>query len=175
MTAKIMVIGDAEVGKTSLLNQYVKHAFKDKYKPTIGADFHNKKVICGDKEIKAQFWDTAGQERFTSLAVAFYGGSDACVIVYNVNELQTFKNILKWKKQFLDTAGGKNLVFCVVGNKAELAGEEQVSVDEAEKFCSANGGMKHFRTCATNTEDVEAVFQHIVQAVVSQRSNMNVE
>ena len=72
------------VGKSSLLQRYVKGKFDTAHKVTIGADFLSKEMEVHRKEYKVQFWDTAGQERFQSIGSAFYRGSDVCVIVCDI-------------------------------------------------------------------------------------------
>jgi len=61
---KILILGDSGVGKTSLMNQYVKQKFTQQYRATVGADFMSKDVVVDDKQVSLQIWDTAGQDRF---------------------------------------------------------------------------------------------------------------
>ena len=77
---KIIVLGDSGVGKFSLMSRYVQKKFSPHFKATIGADFLHKDVTLHERLTTLQIWDTAGQERFMSLGVAFYRGSDACVL-----------------------------------------------------------------------------------------------
>lgn len=77
---KVIILGESNVGKTSLMNQYVNKKFTNQYKATIGADFLTKELIVDDRVVTMQIWDTAGQERFQSLGVAFYRGADCCVL-----------------------------------------------------------------------------------------------
>ena len=83
--AKVVVIGDSSVGKTSLIQVFEHNKFSLAFKPTIGADFSNKEIIFEDRMITLQIWDTAGQERFQSLGSAFYRGADCCVLVYDIS------------------------------------------------------------------------------------------
>ena len=82
--AKVVVIGDSGVGKTSLIQVFEHNKFNATFKPTIGADFSNKEIILEDRLVTLQIWDTAGQERFQSLGSAFYRGADCCVLVYDM-------------------------------------------------------------------------------------------
>lgn len=95
---KVIVLGDSGVGKTSLMNQYVNRKFTNQYKATIGADFLTKEVMIEDKLVTMQIWDTAGQERFQSLGVAFYRGADACVLVYDVTNEKSFRQLDSWRE-----------------------------------------------------------------------------
>ena len=102
---KVIVLGDSGVGKTSLMNQYVNRKFTNQYKATIGADFLTKEVMIEDKLVTMQIWDTAGQERFQSLGVAFYRGADACVLVYDVTNEKSFRQLDSWREEFLIQVG----------------------------------------------------------------------
>ena len=66
------MVGDAEIGKSSILSKYWKDKFNDKYKATIGAYFYNKDIVIDEETITLQIWDTAGQERFQSLGVGYF-------------------------------------------------------------------------------------------------------
>ena len=91
--AKVVVIGDSGVGKTSLIQVFEHNKFSQAFKPTIGADFSNKEMIIDDRMVTLQIWDTAGQERFQSLGSAFYRGADCCVLVYDVTNPASFTNL----------------------------------------------------------------------------------
>ena len=91
---KIIILGDSNVGKTSLMNRYHSGKYTGQYKATIGADFLSKEITHPEdpsRQVSLQIWDTAGQERFQSLGVAFYRGADACVLVYAVGNEKSFK------------------------------------------------------------------------------------
>ena len=85
-TAKVILIGDQNVGKTSIMNSFIHKKMNLTIKPTIGADFHHRHVtLAADgTTVNLQMWDTAGQERFQALCKAFYRGADCCVLVYDV-------------------------------------------------------------------------------------------
>ena len=96
---KVLFLGDCSVGKTSLIHRYVNKTVSQNYKPTIGADFHNKTIHIVDqsdgltKNITLQLWDTAGQERFNSLSKAFYRGTECCMLVFDLTNRESFDNI----------------------------------------------------------------------------------
>ncbi|KAJ3849009.1 P-loop containing nucleoside triphosphate hydrolase protein, partial [Lentinula lateritia] len=131
-TVKLVVIGAAGVGKTSIRGQYISQRFSTGYRATIGADFITKVVQVDEREgsgeterATLQIWDTAGQERFSSLSSAFFRGADAAVLVFDVNAPETLRALVKWWEEFKvhapledDELGS----FCcvVVGNKVDL-------------------------------------------------------
>merc|ERR1712035_225582 len=120
---KVIILGDSGVGKTSLMNQYVNRKFTSRYKATIGADFLTKEVMVDDRLVTMQIWDTAGQERFQSLGVAFYRGTDCCVLVFDVTSTTSFKALDSCRYEFLIQASPRdpeNFPFVVLGNKVDL-------------------------------------------------------
>ncbi|KAH9271346.1 hypothetical protein BASA83_006436 [Batrachochytrium salamandrivorans] len=129
---KVVVLGDGNVGKTALRNQFVHRQFVQGYKATIGADFITKKVRVESlsKSVSFQIWDTAGQERFHSLGVAFFRGADACILVYDVTSTQSLDHLEKWMREFVHQAGISNpakFPFILVGNKTDMETERTVS------------------------------------------------
>ncbi|OMJ86735.1 hypothetical protein SteCoe_11671 [Stentor coeruleus] len=134
---KIVVLGDSNVGKTSLLNRFVKSEFSQNYKATIGADFMSKEIIIDEKHISLQVWDTAGQERFQSLGATFYRGADACILVYDITSKNSFDSIISWKQEFLNQCGPRQpetFPFIVLGNKCDLEKDRVVSIAKSNQW-----------------------------------------
>jgi GTPase SAR1 family protein len=98
---KVILLGDTCVGKTSLMNQYVKKEFTSLYKATIGSDFLAKEVMVDDGFVTMQIWDTAGGDRFRTINTVFYRGADCCVLVFDVSAAKSFENLDSWRDDFL--------------------------------------------------------------------------
>ena len=126
---KIIILGAQGVGKTSLMERFVAQKFNAQYKATIGADFSTKDVTVGNELVTLQIWDTAGQERYQSLGTAFYRGADACVLVYDISDAQSFTKLETWRSAFIAAAdikdGGRDFPFVVLGNKADLEASDR--------------------------------------------------
>jgi len=166
---KVVVLGDAGVGKTSLVKQYVHGNFDPVYKPTIGADFLTKDVnLPGQGKLKLQIWDTAGQERFRSMAVSFYRGADACVLVYDICDAETFQHLEMWMKEFLENVGGdigtEDFPFVVLGNKADKTEEIKISTSRAEAWCSTKKNVSLFETSALSKQNLDEAFNKVASA-----------
>ena len=132
---KILLLGDANVGKTTILNKYDDPHLNKVTKPTIGSDFMKKEIKVDDTAVTLQLWDTAGQEQFQSLGYAFYRGADACALVFDITNRESFDHIDKWHQGFLDNAhpsDPKTFPILLVGNKADRESERKVSREEAE-------------------------------------------
>ncbi|KRF83791.1 ras-related protein Rab7 [Drosophila virilis] len=161
---KILVLGDCGVGKTSLMNRYVNKHFTNMYKASIGTDFFSKEVVVNNRMITMHFWDTAGQERFQTLGVAFYRGTDCCVLVYDVTSPKSFKNLNLWRDEFLIQTSPRDpdsFPFVVLGNKADLD-EQNVPTRVALHWCKMNN-MPFYEISAKNGSNVEQAFEEIAK------------
>ena len=95
---KVVFVGDAGVGKTQIINKFVKNKFSNDYNPTIGLDFYFKTINSNEKIIKLQLWDSSGQEKFRTMIQNFYKNVHLIVFVYAVDDKNTFENIKNWVK-----------------------------------------------------------------------------
>lgn len=167
---KIVILGNAAVGKTCLMERYISGRFSTSYKTTIGADFSTKDVQIGDVLATLQLWDTAGQERFQSLGLAFYRGADACVLVYDISDAQSFAKLDYWRDEFIraaDIAGAREFPFVVLGNKSDLdASKHVVSQTEVQAWCDAKGGIPHFLVSAKTGFNIDDAFLSVVKAAM---------
>jgi Rab family protein len=132
---KIILIGDAGVGKTYLLSRYINEDIPRKKGPTIGVEFATKTIsLANGGTVKAQIWDTAGTERFKAITSAHYRKSVGALVVYDVTKRESFLHVKKWLDELKDHAE-PDIVIVLVGNKVDLVqadpAERQVSVEEA--------------------------------------------
>jgi Ras-related protein Rab-8A len=95
----VIIIGDSGVGKTNILTRYSEGIFKDSYVATIGVDFKVKIIDVEGRKAKLQIWDTAGQERFKNITQTYYKGAAGIILVYAINNHESFRNIQNWLKQ----------------------------------------------------------------------------
>ena len=126
MKFKTVIIGEAGVGKTSIVQQFVNKCFQDKYVETIGVEFFTKTFKINDKIIKAEIWDTAGSERFASITKNYYRGADGALIVYDISNKTTFDNVENWFND-LKNACKEEAFIILIGNKNDLENQRQVS------------------------------------------------
>jgi len=166
MLLKVVILGDASVGKTSLMYRYVNQKFDASYKATIGADFLTKELMIDNALVTLQIWDTAGQERFQSLGPAFYRGADACVLVFDVTNTASFESLEKWKTDFLvqsHTPDPDKLPFIVLGNKSDLEEQRAVQTRKSKAWCEQNGDMQFCETSAKEATNVDQAFQIVAK------------
>lgn len=166
---KVILLGDGGVGKSSLMNRYVCDTFDDKCFHTIGVEFLNKDVNIKGNPYTLQIWDTAGQERFRSLRTPFYRGSDICILTFSVDDVQSFKNVPMWRKEFLyyaDVKEPQQFPFVVIANKSDLE-SRAVSTEEIRAWCEANGNLPFLETSAKNSSNVDEAFHEAVEKLLT--------
>ena len=119
ITYKILFLGDSSVGKTAFIIRFCDGKFEEDSLTTIGLDKKAKSVSHKDKKILLQIWDTAGQERFRSIAKSCYKGADGILLMYDVNNYDSFKHIKTWIKDIKAniTIPWEKLALIVIGNK----------------------------------------------------------
>ena len=96
VSLKVIAVGDAAVGKTSIVGRYVTGAFEASYKATIGTDVFRKIVTVEGRKIGLLCYDTAGQERFRSMTPMYYRGAAAAILVYDITSVESFENVKDW-------------------------------------------------------------------------------
>eukprot|EP00816_Leptocylindrus_hargravesii_P005155 CAMPEP_0196812076 /NCGR_PEP_ID=MMETSP1362-20130617/20219_1 /TAXON_ID=163516 /ORGANISM="Leptocylindrus danicus, Strain CCMP1856" /LENGTH=217 /DNA_ID=CAMNT_0042187493 /DNA_START=71 /DNA_END=724 /DNA_ORIENTATION=- len=162
---KLLLIGDAGVGKSSMLLRFTDDSFDDHIQSTIGVDFKVKHMEVDDKRIKMTVWDTAGQERFRTLTSSYYRGAQGVVMVYDVTRRDSFENLAQWLRevQLYTPNNGEGVVKLLVGNKIDL--DRKVPREEAEAWARANG-MLFLEASAKTKLGIRQCFMEVVQKIM---------
>ncbi|XP_070208410.1 ras-related protein ORAB-1-like [Littorina saxatilis] len=160
---KVTVIGDSQVGKTSIIRKFVDHNAPDHYPPTIGVDFGIKDIMVDNEKCRVQIWDTAGQERFRAVTSCYFRGAHGVVLVYDVTQARTFDNIQFHLAQAVKfTRDDQPMI--MVGNKCDLTHKRAVSYELAERYAEAFG-MQLIETSALNLTNIEQVFVRLIHQI----------
>lgn len=171
---KVIILGDAGVGKTSLLKQYVNHQFTHQYKATIGADFLMKEIILDGQAVQLQLWDTAGQEKFHSLGAAFYRNAECCILVFDQTDPKTFETIDTWRSEFLtqlNPSDPENFPFVVLGNKCDRESDIKVNEQKVKSYCSQKNNISYFETSAKDNVNIDLAFEEVAKLAFKRDKN----
>ena len=144
---KIIVIGDSNVGKSCLTTQAVRNKFIDFYQTTVGFEFLTFNLRMNSRVVKLQVWDTCGQEVYKSLISNFYRNSSLALIVYAINNRDSFEHAEIWLSE-LKNQSNPNIKIFLVGNKCDLENNRVVSKEEGIKFKEEKNLDKFVETSA---------------------------
>lgn len=153
---KILIIGDSNVGKTSVLLRYVDDAFNSEFNTTIGVDFKISTLEVNGKVVKLQLWDTAGQDRFRNIVASYYRGANGVFLMYDTTNAESFQSVSRWyeeSQQYLQA----NVPKLLVGNKSDLTSQREVSLEEG-KALSQRLKTDFIETSAKTSANVKEAF-----------------
>ena len=132
---KVVLLGEAGVGKTSIINQFAYHQFDPDCLSSISAQFISKSINYeGYGAIKYDIWDTAGQERYRSMARIFYKDAKVIIFVYDITSQATFDGMKDYWYEQIKINCEKDAILAVVANKNDLYSEQQVSDEVGQRF-----------------------------------------
>jgi small GTP-binding protein len=153
-------MGDAGVGKTSILLQLSQNLFRRVTTPTIGSGCYVWRVTTTNGPIALQIWDTAGEERYRSFTRLYAQGAVAVIIVYDVTDHQSFENIPVWVSTVRDAADADPFIV-IAGNKTDVV-PRTVTPDEAGSFCE-KAGFEYFEVSAKVGINVGMLFESVAE------------
>lgn len=156
---KLVLLGEAGVGKSSLVLRFVANHFKAYSESTIGAAFMSKTLVVDDQAIKFQIWDTAGQEKYHSLAPMYYRGASAAIVVYDITRATSFKTLQNWVTE-LRSLGPENIVIAIAGNKCDLDDKREVDKTTAGDYAEEINAI-FVETSAKTGNNVQEMFTNI--------------
>ncbi len=149
---KIIFVGDACTGKTSIINRIIDNPFNDTYEVSIGIDFMSKNIRFRGQNIKIQIWDSAGQEKYKGLIPSYVRNSSIVFIVYDVSNRSSFDNVSNWIS-FVKNIEKTTMILC--GNKIDL--KRDVGTNEGEELAQREG-LIFFECSAKTNENIKKMF-----------------
>jgi small GTP-binding protein len=170
-TYKIIILGDGQVGKTSLIKRFISNEFIENTPMTLGISDYSKLVALEDSSVYLCLWDTAGQERFQSIVPIYFRGCKAAVIVYDVTSEESFKKVQYWINQTREL-GSKNIMYMLIGNKIDLEEKRMIKKKDAMDL-ARNNGMLFFETSCLSALNVELAFQMLTKTLYESETRAN--
>ncbi|CAL6089031.1 Rab1a [Hexamita inflata] len=159
---KLVMLGEAYVGKTSILYRFMSDQYSENLGSTITASFYKKKVTVQNSIVQLQLWDTAGLEKFKSITPLYYRTADVILVVFAVDSIKSFEKAVRTIEEVRIQRPKPNII--LLGNKTDLNNQTK---EQAESF-SQISGYKLFWMSALNGNGIQEAFQ---EAVLSARKN----
>ena len=161
---KVLLLGNSNVGKSSLFLRFVDDIWNDTFVPTIGVDFKIKTFDIDEKKIKMQIWDTAGQERFKNIIASYYRGAHGILLIYDVTDKDSFKNLSNWIIE-IEKNANKNVLKLLIGNKTDLEDKRVITYNQGKEFADGYG-LKYIETSAKKNLNVNEAFETLGRELI---------
>ena len=168
---KVLLTGAAAVGKTSLVQRFIKNRFAANYTLTVGVDILTKDVEFRQGEVATlSIWDIGGQQRFEFIRSTFYKGAAGALLVFDLTREQTYTETRKWLTEIRQFAG-ENIPFVLIGNKVDLVEDVGMVIDrkEAEAFAKKEGSI-YIETSAKTGIHVDEAFSELTRRIIDSRT-----
>ncbi len=167
---RIVLLGEAAVGKTSLLRRYTENSFDEEYKQTLGTTFSTKDVSVSDssgqvRQVRLVIWDMGGQQTYRELRRQYMKGAAGAIIVYDVTRPETFMAMNTWFESFREVCASDPVIICA--NKVDLEGKRMVPV--APGLMLRNWFQaEYYETSAKTGSSVNDVFTRMAEIVLNE-------
>ena len=169
LEAKIVLLGDVNVGKTSIASRYCKNSFNEHHINTIGGAYQQQKVVLSNGAmIKLHIWDTSGQERFRAMTNLYYRDAQVAILTYDITNESTFDSIDFWIQELKYKVEKEKMILCLVGNKCDVNQEDRKITNFKGKNYAQENNMIFFETSAKTGEGVKDLFVTIANKVYEQ-------
>ena len=163
-TLKVCLLGDAAVGKTSLVYRFIENRFSKDFKTTLGVNLLKKAVEMDDKNISVQIWDLGGQDAYKNLRKLYLEGAQGALLVFDVTSQSSFDNLGDWLTSLYDVRGEK-IPLILIGNKIDLEQNRVVKEEKVKEFAKGKN-MEYLFTSAKTGQEVENAFRQLIKKIV---------
>ncbi|TFG26330.1 MAG: GTP-binding protein [Promethearchaeota archaeon] len=156
---KVVIAGQKDVGKTSLLRRYATGKFDTSTLSTIGVDFETKKILVDDVEILLNLWDFAGEQKFRILFPSYVSGASGALVLYDITNKESLYDLESWIN-IIDNVKSPPRTRILIEHKIDLEDQRLVTRKEANKFHKKYNFQGEIIGASAKTgENVEDVFQ----------------
>ena len=164
----LFTLGDSKVGKTCFILRFTNNIFQGNYLATIGIDVMAKKItLSSGEKVNIGFYDTAGEERYRSISLNLIKTADAIVLMYSINNKESFENIPGWIESVREVKGN-DFPIILIGNKCDLEEEREIKKEEGEKIAEKYG-FHFYETSNKDGTNVDEVVIDLVTKVIENK------
>ncbi len=168
-TFKLMMLGDASVGKTSLTIRYISGFFMEDLKLTIGVDFYSKTINFKDKKVKLQVWDFGGEERFRFLLSQYCKGANGAFFLYDITNIRSLEHLPEWTQIIRENAG--DIPIMLIGSKLDLKEFRAVLRDDGIMAAKKYNLATFVELSSKTGENVEKAFTVMTETIFESHSS----
>ena len=161
---KLLLIGNTFVGKTLIVQKFIDNAFSKSTVATIGVDLQSKVIDINGKKVKYLIWDTAGEDRMKTMTYSYYRGCHVILIVFDVTNELSFKNVTNWV-ECINKFAKSNVLRILVGNKTDLEDKRVITTEEGKQLAEENG-LKYYEISALKIQGLQEMFEDIAKEYV---------
>ena len=170
---KVVFLGDKNVGKTTIIYQYINGIFLENVEPTFSASFNQKSLNINGTKINFDIWDTAGEEAYRSLTKIFLNRANICILVYDTTKKKTFENIKNvWYNLILDHLDKEEIIFVLIGNKNDLYDQQKISAQEANLYAKEINAI-YDELNALSNEKINNLMEKIAKKFIKKQEKIN--
>lgn len=168
--AKVVLLGDKSVGKSSIVIRLEKNTFYEIYSMTMGAAYFKYDLnLKNEVQFTLNIWDTAGEERFRNMLPTYYENASAAVLVYDATNIKSFESLQYWLNELDSKTKNEGMIIALAGNKSDLPdNQKQVSFTKAKTFAE-NHKLIFFETSAKTGEGISPLFQKLGEKIYKKK------
>jgi small GTP-binding protein len=163
--AKVVFLGSASVGKTSIINRAISDEFDNNVTSTIGASYTSKEVEMAGTTVNLQMWDTAGQERFRTLAPMYYRHAAIALLIFSIVDPPSLIDVRTWSDEMNRQTDDMPTLF-VVANKVDLEDERRVQTDEAANLAKELNAF-YSEVSAKSGKGIDELFVRVTEEALN--------
>ena len=169
---KMILLGEPGVGKTNIISRYLSGSFNQSSNPTIGSTFGEKIIKKEGVTYSLKVWDTTGQERYNSITKLFVKGSHIVILVYSIDNLQSFEKVNFWYNYIKEELQEGKYILGILGNKRDLYEFEVVSEEDGKKLAQKKNAVFGLVSAKIDVNGIINYFDTILEEYISKFGNI---
>lgn len=161
---KIVTVGAASVGKTSIIIRYSTGSFREHYSPTLGVGFAYKKMQVDENSVNLQIWDLGSQDFLERTRANYYLGAQGVIFMYDVTSWESFNEVIEWKNEVNRNLDDYTAI--LVANKTDLIMERVISLEEGQRVAD-QFGIPHIEVSVRLDKNVNDAFGTLARNIIA--------
>lgn len=168
---KIILVGNNNVGKSSIISKYVENDISENILNTFSNDKFKKIIEIKDEKIELDIWDTVGQENYRSVNTIFMRNAEIAILVYDITNRKSFEDLEFWYNQVIKTINDTIVVLAIAANKSDLYEEQVVDFEEGKEFAKKKSIDIIRETTSFDFENINNFFEEILLEYIEKKDS----